>query len=432
MRIIKTSDQQFGALLDGLLKRGRVDLDAVSPAVAALLEDVRQRGDTALIDHCRRFDRWEPKSIEDIIVSANEMKIAWENSDQELKTALAIAFNRIKSFHEKQLQKSWIDYDKTASFLGQKYSAVEVAGLYVPGGKASYPSSLLMSAAPAVVAGVDEIVACVPAPDDRINSAVLAAAHFCGVRRVFKIGGAGAIGALAFGTASVPKVDVIAGPGNIYVAAAKKQVFGEVNIDMIAGPSEIGIIADESADADLVAIDMLSQAEHDEMASAILITTSLKLAEDVLTAVYEELKGLEREAIAAKSIENRGAIIVAESINEAINLMNLLAPEHLEVFTHSPHELLGRIKNAGAIFLGSFSPEAIGDYAAGPNHTLPTGGTARFFSALGVENFMKRSSIISLTKDGFNEISGACAALAKAEGLSAHRKSILKRMKDTE
>ncbi|MDR0747020.1 MAG: histidinol dehydrogenase [Helicobacteraceae bacterium] len=427
MKIVKTTDKSFGALFEGLLKRGRVDLDAVYSTVAALLEDVKQRGDAALIDQCRRFDRWEPQSIEDIIISASEMKTAWENSDQKMKTALSIAFNRVKSFHKKQLQKSWIDFSPEG-WLGQKITPVDRAGLYIPGGKAAYPSSLLMCAAPAIAAGVDTVVACVPSPNGRTHPAVLAAAHLCGIKKAFKIGGAGAIGALAYGTASVPKVEALAGPGNIYVAAAKKQVFGEVNVDMIAGPSEIGIIADESADADLVAIDMLSQAEHDEMASAILITTSQNLAEKTLSAIYEELKGLEREEIAAKSIENRGAIIVAKSIDEAIDLMNLIAPEHLEILTRSPHELLGRIKSAGAIFLGSFSPEAVGDYAAGPNHTLPTGGTARFFSALGVENFVKRSSIISLTKEGFSEISGACAALAKIEGLTAHRKSILKRL----
>jgi histidinol dehydrogenase len=327
------------------------------------------------------------------------------------------------------MPKSWIDFEANGSMLGQKITPVDCAGLYIPGGKASYPSSMLMNAIPAKVAGVEEIVACVPTPGDELNPLVLAAAYVCGITKIFKVGGASAIAAMAHGTGMIPKADVITGPGNIYVATAKKLLFGEVNIDMIAGPSEIGVLADETADPALLAIDLLSQAEHDEMARSILITDSRELAEAVSVEVQAALKTLPRGEIAAKSIENNGLIIVADCMESAIVLMNKIAPEHLEVMTKNPHEMLPLIKHAGAIFLGNNTPEAIGDYVAGPNHTLPTSGTARFFSPLGVENFLKKSSIISMSKAGLAEVGPAAAMIAGVEGLDAHRLSVELRLK---
>ena len=318
--------------------------------------------------------------------------------------------------------------DETGSILGQKISAVQRAGLYIPGGKAAYPSSLLMNAIPAIVAGVEEIVVCTPALNNELNSLLLAAMHLCGIKKAYKIGGASAIAAMAYGTQTMPKVDVITGPGNIFVATAKKLVYGEVNIDMIAGPSEIGILSDSSADAKLLAIDLLSQAEHDEMASSILITTDEKLAKRTQEEIEKWLKTLSREKIARTSIENRGAIIITKDMDEAVNLMNDIAPEHLEVMCENAIEYLPKIKHAGAIFLGSYTPEPIGDYIAGPNHTLPTGGTARFYSPLGVDNFIKKSSIISMSKKGVAMIAKECSLLAQTEGLGAHAASVMQRL----
>ncbi len=324
--------------------------------------------------------------------------------DESLKKSLHTAYERIKNYQQKQLPKSWIDFEENGTILGQKVTAVDRAGLYIPGGKAAYPSSLLMNAIPAKVAGVKEIVVCTPTPNNEVNELLLAACHLCGVSKVYKVGGASAIAAMAYGTKTIPKVDVITGPGNIFVATAKKMVFGEVNIDMIAGPSEIGILADESAKANYIAIDLLSQAEHDEMASSILITTCEDLAKNTSKEVDNFLANLSRYEIAKKSIDERGVIIVASNMEEAIELMNEIAPEHLEVMTKNPFELLPFIKHAGAIFLGENTPEPIGDYIAGPNHTLPTGGTAKFYSPLNVENFLKKSSIISFSKKAINDL----------------------------
>lgn len=427
MRIVSTTDSGFDKAFSELLGRGAIDIESVESRVKAIINEVRESGDKAIIDQIARFDRWSPKSILDLIVTKDEMKKAWDSTSKELRESLELAYKRIESFHQKQMPKSWLDFEASGTMLGQKVTAVDRAGLYIPGGKAAYPSSLLMNAIPAIVAGVKEITVCVPAPDNELNSLVLAAAHLCGIETMYKVGGASAVAAMAYGTETIKKVDVITGPGNIYVATAKKLVFGEVNIDMIAGPSEIGVLADESAPSDLIAIDLLSQAEHDEMASSILITPSKKLAESVSSEVAKALKSLSRAEIATKSIESRGAIIVTKTMDEAVDLMNQIAPEHLEVMTANPHELLPYIKHAGAIFLGRYTPEAIGDYIAGPNHTLPTGGTARFFSPLGVENFLKKSSIISFSKAGFNEVADACVALANTEGLTAHGLSVSQR-----
>jgi histidinol dehydrogenase len=407
-----------------------MDIEGVSKIVSELLKEIREEGNSALKSQIARFDRWQPKSDSELMVDVEDMKKAYENIDEKLKEALNLAYERIKSYHEKLMPKSWTQEEANGTILGQKVTAVDRAGLYIPGGKAAYPSSLLMNVIPAQVAGVEEIVVCTPAPDNELNELLLAACHLCGVDKVFRVGGASAIGAMAYGTETIPKVDVITGPGNIFVATAKKLVYGEVNIDMIAGPSEIGILADESAREDYLAIDLLSQAEHDEMASSILITTDSELANRVSDKVEEFLSTLSREEIARKSIEQRGAIIVTSTMDEAISLMNEIAPEHLEVVTKEPMALLDSIKHAGAIFLGENTPEPMGDYIAGPNHTLPTGGTAKFYSPLSVEHFLKKSSIISMSKKGIQDIGEQCAIIANTEGLTAHEESVRIRLRD--
>jgi len=429
MKILNTKDENFQNEFDELLKRGAMDIDGVTHIVKGLLDEIKQEGNSAVKAHIGKFDRWEPKSDEALTVSVESMERAYNNIDVALREALHLAYDRIERYHQKLMPKSWFDYEKSGTMLGQKVTAVDSAGLYIPGGKAAYPSSLLMNAIPAIVAGVEEIVVCTPAPDNELNELLLAACHLCKVRKVFKVGGASAIGAMAYGTQTIPKVDVITGPGNIFVATAKKLVYGEVNIDMIAGPSEIGILADGTAREDYLAMDLLSQAEHDEMASSILITTESALAPKVSLKVEAFLETLSRKEIARKSIEERGAIIVTKTMDEAIDLMNQIAPEHLEVITANPMDLLGKIKHAGAIFLGEYTPEPIGDYIAGPNHTLPTGGTAKFYSPLSVDHFLKKSSIISMSKKGLDEIGEACALIANTEGLTAHEESVRLRLK---
>ncbi len=428
MIFVNVKDANFQANFEELLGRGKMDMAQVSQIVGGIIDEIKENKNAALKGHIEKFDKWTPLSDEDLKISTESMKIAYENIDVKLRDALHLAYDRIKAYHQKQKPKSWFDTEANGTILGQKVTAVDSAGLYIPGGKAAYPSSLLMNVIPAQVAGVEEIVVCTPTPDNEPNELLLAACHLCGVSEVYKVGGASAIAAMAYGTESIPKVDVITGPGNIFVATAKKMVFGEVNIDMIAGPSEIGVLADESANANHLAIDLLSQAEHDEMASSILITPSQELADAVKVEIENWLVKLPRQEIARKSIEERGAIIVTETMEEAIDLMNQIAPEHLEVATLSPFELLPLIKHAGAIFLGHNTPEAIGDYVAGPNHTLPTGGTAKFYSPLGVENFMKKTSIISFSKNAINEIGEECALIANTEGLTAHEQSVRVRL----
>jgi histidinol dehydrogenase len=429
MKLIKTDDKNFEEEFNEILKRGAMDIDKVVPIVKQIIDEVKRDGDKALFKHIAKFDKWSPNSSEQLKIELEEMKEAYEKIEPKLRKALHLAYDRIESYHKKQLPKSWIEFEDNGTILGQKVSPVERAGVYVPGGKAFYPSSLLMNVIPAIVAGVKEIVVTTPVIENRANQLLLAACHICGVKEVYKVGGASAIGAMAYGTESIPKVDVITGPGNIFVATAKKMVYGEVNIDMIAGPSEIGILADETAKPNYMAIDLLSQAEHDEMASSIMITTSEKVATETKKEVYRFLEQLERKTIAKKSIEERGAIIIAKNIEEAIQLMNRIAPEHLEIVTENPFSLLPKIKNAGAIFLGENTPEAIGDYIAGPNHTLPTGGSAKFYSPLNVEVFMKKSSIISFSKEAILEMGEDCAILAETEMLTAHQKSVLERLK---
>jgi len=430
MKIIKSSDTSFKTDFLELLQRGKMDIQSVSKIVQNIINEIKLNKNSALKEQIARFDRWQPTNDSDLKVSTDDMKKAYNNLTSDVKEALTLAYNRIKTYHEKLMPETWTYKEDNGIILGQKVTAVDCAGLYIPGGKAAYPSSLLMNAIPAIVAGVEDIVVCTPAPDNELNELLLAACHLCNLKKVYKVGGASAIGAMAYGTETIDKVDVITGPGNIFVATAKKLVYGDVNIDMIAGPSEIGIIADSSAKSDYLAIDLLSQAEHDEMASSILITDSIELANSVNKKVEEFLFELSREEIARKSITQRGAIIVTENIDEAIDLMNQIAPEHLEIVTKEPFDLLDKIKHAGAIFLGENTPEPIGDYIAGPNHTLPTGGTAKFYSPLSVEHFLKKSSIISMSKKGINEIGKECALIANIEGLTAHEKSVKIRLED--
>jgi len=418
VKIFYSSDDTFEANFNELLQRGKMDIEGVTSIVSGLLKEIQTEGNTALKAQIAKFDRWEPKEDNELLVSTDDMAKAYDNIDPTLRDALHLAYDRIEAYHQKLMPKTWMDTEENGTILGQKVTAVDRAGLYIPGGKAAYPSSLLMNVIPAQVAGVEEIVICTPAPDNELNELLLAACHLCKVTQVYRVGGASAIGAMAYGTQTIPKVDVITGPGNIFVATAKKLVYGEVNIDMIAGPSEIGILADETG-----------RAEHDEMASSILITTDGELANRVSDKIEEYLVTLSREEIARKSIEERGAIIVTSTMQEAIELMNDIAPEHLEVITKDPMALLDDIKHAGAIFLGENTPEPIGDYVAGPNHTLPTGGTAKFYSPLSVDNFLKKSSIISMSKKGMEEIGEACALIANTEGLTAHEESVRIRLR---
>lgn len=423
MRFILTSDEKFKDFFEGLKKRSDIDMSAVTPAVSQILQDVKNRGDEALFEQIAKFDSWAPDQ-DSLKIDLDEMRKAYEGLDNSLRNSLHTAFDRIKNYHGKNVPQTWMEQDEHGVMLGAKYTPVDRAGLYIPGGKAAYPSSLLMNAVPAIVAGVKSIVVCTPAVKGKVNSLLLAAMHVCGIKEAYKAGGASAIAAMAYGTQTIKKADVVTGPGNIYVATAKKLVYGEVNIDMIAGPSEIGVIADESADPRHIAIDLLSQAEHDELASAILITPNQAFGAAVQRAINEEIKTLARQPIAQVSIDKRSAVIVARDIDECVGLMNELAVEHLEIATNDAMEIMPRIRHAGAIFMGHFTPEAMGDYLAGPNHTLPTGGSARFYSPLGVENFIKRSSLISINAKGIAELGLACMKLADAEGLGAHKRSV--------
>lgn len=426
MKILYSNEANFKDEFRALVDRSNIDMQSIMPIVNGIINDIKERGDAALNEQIAKFDKWEVNG--NLAITTDEMKAAYDNLDDKLRNALKLAYERIKAYHEKQVEKSWIDFEPNGAILGQKVTPVDRAGLYIPGGKAAYPSSLIMNAVPAIVAGVKEIVVCTPAVGGEVNSLLLAAMHLLGIKTAYKVGGASAVAAMAYGTQTIKKVDVITGPGNIFVATAKKMVYGDVNIDMIAGPSEIGVIADESANPTHIAIDLLSQAEHDEIASSFLITFSAEFANKVNDEIQRLLPNLKRYEIAKASIDNKAAIIVACDIDECIELMNALAVEHLEIATDNAYEYLPRIKHAGAIFLGHYTPEAIGDYLAGPNHTLPTGGSARFFSPLSVSNFIKKSSIISMNKRAIDEIGSACMALADAEGLEAHKLSVEFRM----
>lgn len=430
LKILNTNLLDFDNIFKEILNRGVIDIKSASRKVTSILNDVRNNGLNSIKEQIRLFDNWNPNNIGDIKVSTDSMKEAYDRLPINIKQSLKIAYDRIFNFHSKQKQKSWFDYDEHGSMLGVKITPIDRAGLYIPGGKAAYPSSLLMNAIPAIVAGVNSIIVCSPANNNIINPTLLSAAHICGIKEMYKVGGASAIGMMAYGINEVKKVDIITGPGNIFVTCAKKMVFGDVNIDMIAGPSEIVIIADSNANPNYIAIDLLAQSEHDELASSILLTHSKELAYKVNEIINIELKKLKRFKIANSSINNKSYIIITRNIEESIDLSNMIAPEHLEIITDNPNELLPYINNAGAIFLGGYSPEAIGDYIAGPNHTLPTGGSAKYFSPLSVDNFIKKSSVICVTKNTIINIGNNCIDLANIEGLEAHGKSVDYRLKD--
>ncbi|HXI10772.1 MAG TPA: histidinol dehydrogenase [Thermodesulfobacteriota bacterium] len=421
MRVIESTDKDFPALLTSITGRGEEDTGRVEASVKAVIDAVRKRGDRALSEYTKKFDGVDLSGRYE--VAPKEIDRAAASLPKKDLRLLELAASRIESFHKKQLQNSWFTTDSNGTTLGVKVTPLQRAGIYVPGGKAAYPSTVLMNAIPAKVAGVDEVVMATPPGKDGVNPYVLGAAKVAGVDRVFRIGGAQAVAALAYGTKTVPRVDKITGPGNIYVATAKRLVFGAVDIDMIAGPSEILIINDGTGDPAWIAMDLLSQAEHDELASSILITTSAKMARSVSAAVEREMKKLKRRAIAGVSIKNYGAIIIARDLTEAATISNRIAPEHLELFVEKPFDLLGEIKNAGAVFMGYHTPEAAGDYLAGPNHTLPTGGTARFSSPLGVEDFIKRTSVISFSGRSIAALGPEVKRFADLEGLEAHGKS---------
>lgn len=408
-----------------LEKRMHTPSQEIVNSVRDIIEDVRKNGDRALLKYTKKFDKVVLKSP---LLSEKRIKDAASEVSQSVIKALRVAAERIRRFHLKQKERSWL-YKEEGSILGQIIRPLERVGVYVPGGLASYPSTVLMNVIPAQVAGVKEIVVVTPRPMGRLNPAVAAALDILKIKEVYAVGGAQAIAALAFGTETIRKVDKIVGPGNIYVAIAKKLVFGVVDIDMIAGPSEVLVIADRSAEPQFIAADLLSQAEHDEMASAILITDSQAIAEEVQKELKRQIKELKRSDIVRGSLKRFGAIIITKDLKEAVDLANTIAPEHLELMTESPRSLLPYIKNAGAIFLGRWTPEPIGDYVAGPNHTLPTGGTARFSSPLGVYDFIKRSSILEFNKIGFFKLAPLVETIAELEGLGAHANTVRIRMR---
>ena len=423
IRFLQFSDAGFEEAFRTISERGETTPAGILQTVEAILADVRERGDAALFEYTERFDRLKLDATI-LEVSTAEIEQALAAVDRETLATLQLAADRIATFHRRQKEATWLTDDEPDIRLGQMVTPLDRVGIYVPGGKAAYPSSVLMNAVPAKVAGVGEIIMVVPMPDGVVNPYVLAAAHIAGVDRIFKIGGAQAVAALAYGTASIPKVDKITGPGNIYVATAKRLVFGTVDIDMIAGPSEILVINDGSGEPAHIAADLLSQAEHDELAASILITTDEAFGRRVVDELENQLVLLSRATIARQSINNYGAVIVARDLAEAAEFSNRIAPEHLELAVAEPFELLPQIRHAGAIFLGHNTPEAAGDYLAGPNHTLPTGGTARFFSPLGTDDFVKKSSLISFSKEGLERLGKSIVRIAELEGLEAHAKSV--------
>ena len=430
MRIIELTEEARTNILENLLKRSPNSYGEFEGRVNEIIENVRANRDAAIFDYTKRFDGADINA-ENILVTEDEIKEAYEKVDEKLLTVIRKALVNIRKYHEKQRQYSWFDSEESGIILGQKVTALEKVGVYVPGGKAVYPSSVLMNIVPAKVAGVKTIVMTTPpGKDGKVNPATLVAAKEAGVDAIYKVGGTQAIAALAFGTESVPKVDKIVGPGNIYVALAKKAVFGFVSIDSIAGPSEIMVLADETANPRFVAADLLSQAEHDEMASAILVTTSRDLAEQVSKEVEGFVAQLSRKEIIQKSLDNYGYILVAESMDEAIATVNEIASEHLELVTKNPFETMTKIRNAGAIFVGEYSSEPLGDYFAGPNHVLPTNGTAKFFSPLSVDDFIKKSSIISYSREALEPIYKDIVQFAECEQLTAHANSIRVRFED--
>ena len=430
MRIVALDKESKQSILNDLLKRSPNNYSQYESTVNQIIDRVRAEGDRALFDYTLQFDKFT-LTAESIRVTKEEIAEAYTQMDENLIDVIRQSAENIRTFHQKQLRNSWFDAKPDGTILGMKITAIERAGVYVPGGKAAYPSSVLMNVIPAKVAGVDEIIMTTPpGKDGKVNPGTLVAADIAGVDTIYKVGGAQAIAAMAFGTESVPKVDKITGPGNIFVALAKKAVYGYVSIDSIAGPSEILVLADETATPRYVAADLLSQAEHDELASAILITTSKELAEKVSEEVDGFVKVLERAPIIQKSLDNYGYILLADNMEDAIDAANAIASEHLEIITKNPFDTMTRIRNAGAIFLGEYASEPLGDYFAGPNHILPTNGTARFFSPVNVDDFIKKTSIISYSRQALEKVHNQIETFAKSEGLTAHANSIKVRFED--
>ena len=429
MKIVMLTNDAKNQLMNDLLKRTTDDYSEQETIVKEIISDIHDRRDEALFDYTRKFDKAD-LNADNVRVTPEEIEAAYDEVDEKLITVIRKAINNIKKFHEKQKKNSWITTEEDGTVLGQRIMPIESAGVYVPGGKAAYPSTVLMNVIPAKVAGVSRIVMTTPCNSEgKVYPTTLVAANEAGVTDIFKVGGAQAIAALAYGTESIPKVDKIVGPGNIFVAIAKRLVYGHVSIDSIAGPSEILVLADETANPEYVAADLLSQAEHDELASATLVTTSEELAIEVSKWVDTFTAKLERKEIIQKSIDNYGNIFVARDMQDAIDATNEIAPEHLEIITKNPWQTMTKIKNAGAIFLGEYSSEPLGDYFAGPNHVLPTNGTARFFSPLSVDDFVKKSSIINYSEDALRAVHEDIELFAKAEGLTAHANSIAVRFK---
>jgi len=430
--IAKLSSQQsdFDERLTSLLAWEGVSNKEVVTTVDNIISSIRTDGDNALINYSIQFDGVNATSMADLTVSQDELKEAFDTLASKEKEALSTAADRVKNYHQKQTQQTWTYTESDGTTLGQKITPLDRVGLYVPGGKAAYPSSVLMNAIPAKVAGVEELIMVVPTPGGKVNQLVLAAAHIAGVNQVFTVGGAQAIAALAYGTESVPKVDKIVGPGNIYVTTAKRAVFGQVGIDMIAGPSEILVICDGNTNSDWIAMDLFSQAEHDEDAQSILLCPSQSFIDQVEESIKKLLPTMDRQDIIRTALKDRGALICTQDIAEAIKISNTIAPEHLELSVDNPEALLDDIKHAGAIFMGKYTCEALGDYCAGPNHVLPTSGTARFSSPLGVYDFQKKSSLIMVSSEGANTLGQIAATLADGEGLQAHAESARYRIND--
>ena len=432
MRIIRLDEEKKQNILEGLLKRDPNQYGQYADTVQQIVDDVKMRRDQALFEYTEKFDHAKIDAST-IRVTEEEIQEAMDKVDPSLLSVMKKSMENIRDHHSRQVRQSWFSSRPDGTILGQKITALESVGVYVPGGKAAYPSTVLMNIIPAEVAGVERIVMVTPpGADGKVNPVTLTAAHLAGATEVYKVGGAQAIAALAFGTQSVPRVNKIVGPGNIFVALAKKAVYGHVSIDSIAGPSEILVIADETANPRYVAADLLSQAEHDELASAILVTTSMELAQAVSKEVDQFLETLSRRAILEKSLENYGYILVTDTLDEAIQTANEIASEHLEIATKNPFEVMTKIRNAGAIFIGEYSSEPLGDYFAGPNHVLPTNGTAKFFSPLGVDDFIKKSSIIYYSKDALRKAHRDIEAFAQSEQLTAHANSIRVRIEDEE
>lgn len=428
---LKTSEKGFWEALNQLLAWESISDDAVNATVKEILTVVRNRGDEALVEYTNRLDRMQVSNIDDLIIPLERLRQALDRIPSRQKEALQAAADRIRNYHERQVQETWTYTESDGTVLGQKVTPLDKVGMYVPGGKASYPSSVLMNAVPAKVAGVQELIMMVPTPDGEVDELVLAAAAIGGVNKVFAIGGAQAVAALAYGTETVPKVDKIVGPGNIYVATAKRLVFGHVGIDMIAGPSEILIVCDGNTDPDWIAMDMFSQAEHDEDAQAILVSPDKTFLDKVETSIQRQINNMERTDILHVSLSDRGALIEVEDLAEAIEVSNYIAPEHLELSVEDPQALLDDVRHAGAIFMGRYTAEVLGDYCAGPNHVLPTSRTARFSSPLGVYDFQKRSSLIMCSAEGAKRLGETASVLARGEGLTAHAQSAEFRMNKT-